>query len=179
VRRPDGLTHLATQAIELLQELRSAFQPDPPLEWQGLNKHCAHCEFEADCRSRAAESDDLSLLTSLTPGEAQKQKERGIFTVTQLSYSFRPRSVAGRRTKPPFKHNAALQALAIRERKIYVAHRPELPTTTTSAFLDIEGVPDADFYYLVGLRIWRRCFMYSIRLGKARSWSPRWTDSRA
>lgn len=153
LRRPDRLTRVATQAAELLASLRLAVRPDSPVKWQGLNKHCADCEFEADCRSKAVESDDLSLLTSLTPGQAQKHKERGIFTVTQLSYTFRPKSVAGRRTKPPFKHNAALQALAIRERKIYVAHRPELPSATTSVFLDVEGVPDADFYYLVGAKL--------------------------
>jgi predicted RecB family nuclease len=153
LRRPDRLTRVATQAAELLDDLRSAIGLDPQLQWQGLNKHCAHCEFEARCHSKAAESDDLSLLTSITPGQAQKQRERGIFTITQLSYTFRPKSVAGQRTKPPFKHNATLQALAIRERKVYVAHRPELPSATTNVFLDIEGVPDADFYYLVGAKV--------------------------
>jgi predicted RecB family nuclease len=43
--------------------------------------------------------------------------------------------------------------LAIREKKIHIAGRPELKIEGTPVFFDVEGVPDRDFYYLVGLRI--------------------------
>src|SRR5205807_3556332 len=64
-----------------------------------LNKHCPVCEFRARCRQAASEKDDLSLLAGLSEKERKKQHDKGIFTVTQLSYTFRPRR------KP--KHTAA------------------------------------------------------------------------
>jgi hypothetical protein len=51
------------------------------------------------------------------------------------------------------KHCYSLQAMALRTETIYVAKRPELPITKPYLFLDIEGIPDKDFYYLVGLLV--------------------------
>src|SRR5437868_2992248 len=45
------------------------------------------------------------------------------------------------------------QALAIRERKIHIVGSPELKLQGTPVYLDVEGLPDRDFYYLIGLRI--------------------------
>jgi hypothetical protein len=43
-----------------------------------------------------------------------------------------------------------LQALAIREKTVYIHGTPELPKRQSSVYLDIEGLPDRDFYYLIG-----------------------------
>ena len=56
-----------------------------------LIRHCAECEFQARCRKIAIEKDDLSLLAGMSAKERQKLHSKGIFTVTQLSYTFRPR----------------------------------------------------------------------------------------
>jgi len=56
-----------------------------------LNRHCAECEFQARCRKIAIDKDDLSLLAGMSAKERQKLRSKGIFTVTQLSYTFRPR----------------------------------------------------------------------------------------
>jgi predicted RecB family nuclease len=56
-----------------------------------LNRHCAECEFQARCRQKAIEKDDLSLLSSMSEKERKKLRSKGIFTVTQISYTFRPR----------------------------------------------------------------------------------------
>jgi predicted RecB family nuclease len=37
-----------------------------------LNRHCAECEFQARCRQKAVEKDDLSLLSSMTEKERRK-----------------------------------------------------------------------------------------------------------
>jgi hypothetical protein len=120
----------------------------PPLL---LNRHCAECEFRRTCREAAAEKDDLSLLRGLSPREIAVLNRRGIFTVTQFSYTFRPgrmkRAAGARRVK----HDHSLQALAIRERKIYVCRRPQLADCRVRVYLDVEGLPDRDFYYLIGL----------------------------
>jgi hypothetical protein len=103
----------------------------PPLI---LNKHCTECEFQAQCRQTAIEK------------ERKKQHNKGIFTVTQLSYTFRPRRKPRRHASKPEKYHHALKALAIREGKIHIAGRPALNVTGTPVYPDVEGDPDRGFY---------------------------------
>jgi hypothetical protein len=44
-----------------------------------------------------------------------------------------------------------LQALAIRDKRVYVFGTPELPDCPVCIYLDVEGDPEADFIYLIGL----------------------------
>ncbi len=122
----------------------------PPLI---LNKHCAECEFRGRCQVAAIEKDELTLLQSMSEKERKRQHDKGIFTVTQLSYTFRPRRKPKRSVSKPDKYSHSLRALAIRERKIHIAGRPELIVKGTPVYLDVEGIPDWDFYYLIGLRV--------------------------
>ena len=133
----------------------------PPLV---LNKHCAVCDFQARCRGLAIERDDLSLLNSMTAKERVKSNAKGIFTITQLSYGYRPRR--RRRTQPDTKsskksakcdaptarNDHKLKAMAIKKNQIHVVGGPSLDFEGIPTFLDVEGMPDRDFYYLVGLR---------------------------
>ena len=118
-----------------------------------LNRHCPECEFQARCRKIAVEKDDLSLLASMSAKERQKLRSKGIFTVTQLSYTFRPRRRPKRLRGKREKYHHSLKALAIREKKIHIVGSPELKMEGTPVYLDVEGLPDSDFYYLIGLRI--------------------------
>ena len=123
----------------------------PPLI---LNKHCPVCEFRSRCREVALEKDDLSLLANMTAKERKTQNDKGIFTVAQLSYTFRPRRRRRFKSSQATKHEPALKALAIRKRRIHVVGTPNFSVPEGAVYLDVEGVPDRDFYYLVGLR-WR------------------------
>jgi predicted RecB family nuclease len=125
--------------------------PSPPSLL--LNPHCAECEFRTRCRQKALESDDLSLLPGMTAKERKRLHDKGIFTVTQLSYTFRPRrrKKSMRNKRENYRH--ALRALAIREKKIHLVGAPEIIIKGTPVYLDVEGLPDRDFYYLVGLRV--------------------------
>jgi predicted RecB family nuclease len=118
-----------------------------------LNRHCAECEFQARCRQKAIEKDDLSLLSSMTEKERKKFNSKGIFTVTQLSYTFRPRRRPKRLAAKREKYHHSLKALAIREKKIHIVGSPELKIEGTPVYLDVEGLPDRDFYYLIGIRV--------------------------
>jgi predicted flap endonuclease-1-like 5' DNA nuclease len=118
-----------------------------------LNRHCPECEFRDRCRQKAIEADDLSLLAGMSAKERQKLRSKGIFTVTQLSYTFRPRRRPKRLRDKREKYHHALKALAIREKKIHIVGSPELKVEGTPVYLDVEGLPDRDFYYLIGLRI--------------------------
>jgi len=118
-----------------------------------LNRHCPECEFQDRCRKQAVEKDDLSLLTHLPDKDRVRLKSKGIFTVTQLSYTFRPRRRLKRLAGQPEKYHPALKALAIREQKIHVVGTTDLHLDGTMIFLDVEGLPDRDFYYLIGVRL--------------------------
>lgn len=118
-----------------------------------LNRHCAECEFQARCRKIAVEKDDLSLLAGMNSKERQKLRSKGIFTITQLSYTFRPRRRPKKLRDKREKYHHSLKALAIREQKIHIVGTPELKIEGTPVYLDVEGLPDRDFYYLIGLRI--------------------------
>jgi len=96
-----------------------------------LNRHCNVCQFRASCQALAQEKDDLSLLRGLSEKEITKRRKKGVLTVTQLSYTYRPEPRRRKERKTPRKHNHALQALAIRDKKVYVANPPTLPTTAS------------------------------------------------
>src|SRR6185295_770111 len=68
-------------------------------------------------------------------------------------YNFRPRRRPKRLRDKPERYHHSLKALAIREKKIHIVGCPELKIEGTPVFLDVEGLPDRDFYYLIGVRI--------------------------
>ena len=117
-----------------------------------LNKHCSECGYRTKCREQAIASDDLSLLSSMKDKERKKLQDKGIFTIKQLSYTFRPRRRRRASLAAPRKYHHALKALAIREQKVHVAGQPALSIPSTPVFLDVEGIPDQEFYYLIGIR---------------------------
>lgn len=118
-----------------------------------LNRHCAECEYQAQCRQKAIEKDDLSLLAGMSEKERRKFNSKGIFTITQLSYTFRPRRRPKRQRDKREKYHHSLKALAVREKKIHIVGSPAMKIEGTPVYLDVEGLPDLDFYYLIGVRI--------------------------
>jgi predicted RecB family nuclease len=89
----------------------------------------------------------------MTPRLMQKYHRKGIFTINQLSYLFKPRRQRRKRQHKPSVFNTELQALALRTGKIYVHQPPVVPLHDVELFLDIEGVPDHGTYYLIGVII--------------------------
>ena len=118
-----------------------------------LNRHCAACEFQARCYKEALQQDDLSLLSGMKGKERKKLNSRGTFTVKQLSFAFLPRRRPKKLRDKHERYHHSLKALAIREKKLHIAGQPELKIEGTPVFVDVEGIPDRDFYYLIGLRI--------------------------
>lgn len=151
---------------------------NPLREWLGaapaapppviLNKHCPSCQFQALCREKAEKENDLSLLDHVTPKIMQRYHKKGIFTVKQLSYTFKPRRSRKQPKKTTMRHKLELQALAIRTNKIYLQELPALLRHSVELFLDIEGIPDQHRYYLFGLLICKN--------GDC-SYSPFWADT--
>jgi predicted RecB family nuclease len=151
---PTGSTRLLKQARQVLDRLRKQVEStSPPL--MILNSHCPSCEFRDRCQGEAVTRDDLSLMRGMSEKEILAQRKHGIITVTQFACTFRPKSIGLRRSKPLKRHLHALQALAVRDKKVYVVRAPEIPAKTTRVYLDVEGIPDRDFYYLVGVVVER------------------------
>jgi predicted RecB family nuclease len=170
----DGVAHKVALADHyretalVLAEVRKLADRDampPPVI---LNRHCPLCPFRAECLTQAVAADDLSLLDRMTPKAIRRYHKKGIFTVTQLSYLFRPRRLRPRAgASPAFK--LELQALAIRAGKIYLQTPPGVVRKPVEIFLDIEGIPDEQFHYLIGVLVRRgdECLAHSF-----------WADSK-
>ena len=143
------LSRAVHKTVSQAADLLSASSPPDLI----LNRHCPECEFQDRCRKQTTEKNDLSLLPNLTDKDRERFNRKGIFTVIQLSYTFRPRRRIKRLAGHPEKYHHALKALAIREQKIHVVGKPELHIDGTMIFFDVEGLPDRDFYYLIGVRL--------------------------
>ena len=148
----DPLYSGISKAVDRLREWTRQLPSDPPACVMG--KQCQTCEFRDHCQAEAEKSDNLYLLDKMTPKVVAKYQKKGIFTLTQLSYVYRPRRRPKKSLgKIPTPFNVELQALAIREKKIYLHERPTLAQQPVELFLDIEGIPDQDFNYLVGVLV--------------------------
>jgi predicted RecB family nuclease len=157
----DGTSHTmkldprATDLLPLLNALHTwttdAAPEPPPII---LNKHCPLCPFQHACHAQAEQEDNLSLLDGVTARVMRQYEKKGIFTVKQLAYLFKPRKPKKRSRKPPpVTHKVELQALAIREKKIYLQELPMFSRQPVELFVDMEGVPDKGLYYLIGLSV--------------------------
>src|SRR5215469_295227 len=134
------------QIIEAIGATCRGREP-PPLV---LNRHCAVCDFQPRCRGLAVERDDLSLLTAMTGKERAKCNAKGIFTITQLSYGYRPRrrkrakpnaerpAVSTKRATPTPRNDHKLRALAVKKNQIHVLGAPSLKLEGVPTFLDVE-----------------------------------------
>ena len=147
---------LLSKARNVLDAIK-AFAESPTAPTPVLNDHCPTCEYQSRCRGIAIERDDLALLGAITPKERTKFIGKGITTITQLSYGYRPRrrrrpKSTPRRTELQARHDHKLKALALKKGKIHVVGAPVVPSDGDPLFIDVEGAPDRGFYYLVGLR---------------------------
>jgi predicted RecB family nuclease len=149
VRLDAKLYREAEQVLDKARRLQAGGEP-PRLT---LNKHCQVCEFHQSCRKQAEQADDISLLGSVSEKELKRYNSKGIFTLTQLSCTFRPRKRAKRVKRSGYNRYPALQALAIREKKVHVYGTPDIPRKPVQVFLDAEGSEDGGFVYLLGVLV--------------------------
>jgi len=98
--------------------------------WSGrtapqLNRHCAICQYRTLCKNSAVATDDLSLISSISPKRAAQILRISIQTITQLSYTYRPkrkrRQHCNTKTSNPFltnKNDVRYELLAIQKNQI-------------------------------------------------------------
>jgi predicted RecB family nuclease len=144
------LPNLIKETNQIIAEIHKTLNKEKPPPTR-LNNHCERCEFKKFCYHKAKAEDDLSLLKGLKEKEIVKLNSKGIFTVKQLSYTFRPRRQIKKRRRKAKTHLHSLKALAIRENKVFIYEKREIPNDKTRIYLDVEGDPDRNLYYLIGL----------------------------
>ena len=119
-----------------------------------LNKHCVYCEFQHVCKPIAENQDSISLLGGISAKEIIRYEQKGIFTIKQLSFLFRPRKRGKSGKSPPIVHKYELQALALRTGNIYLyGEQSPISKNDTEIFFDFEVLPENNFHYLIGLII--------------------------
>ncbi|MCP5274255.1 MAG: TM0106 family RecB-like putative nuclease [Burkholderiales bacterium] len=137
--------------INVLQEWITQNSDSPTIT---LNKHCPYCEFQHVCSEAALQGDNLSLLGGISKKQIGKFEKKGIFTIKQLSFLYRPRKRNRRTSTERLVHKYELQALALRTGNIYIQNNSsEFPKHDIEIFIDFEYLPEEDFFYLFGLVI--------------------------
>jgi predicted RecB family nuclease len=139
------------QAEQMLRDLQQLRDGGPPRLL--LNDHCTQCEFRRQCHGRAVREESLSLLRGMSEPEIRRHNDKGIFTVRQLSYTFRHRRRNRRARSQASPRSFALQALAIRANQVHVHGSFAVPAAPASLYRDIEGLPDRGSYDLIGLLV--------------------------
>jgi predicted RecB family nuclease len=141
-----------TKYIPIIKLLQGWLKTTPTLPAVYLNKHCPYCEFQKTCKEIAIKEDSLSLLGSISIKQIKNFEKKGIFTIKQLSYLYRPRKRGKRTRHEHVSHKYELQALALRTSNIYIQDKPlEIPTHDIEIFIDLECLPDENLYYLFGV----------------------------
>jgi predicted RecB family nuclease len=163
-------------AERLLRDVQQLRDAEPPR--LVLNDHCQVCEFRRRCHEQAVREDSLSLLRGPGEKEVNGYARKGILTLTQLAHTFRPRRRGKRAVRRTSHRYHALQALAVRDRRVYLFGAPELPDAPVRVYLDVEGLPDERFVYLIGMTVVRGESEEPTPSGPtARIGSRRWSSS--
>ncbi|MCH7725365.1 MAG: TM0106 family RecB-like putative nuclease [Planctomycetes bacterium] len=145
VRLDSYYQDLSSSLTQFEESTADSLKAPPP-----LNAHCDVCEFRKVCRVAASEADHLCLLRGMTAKEIQRHNSKGIFTVNQLSYTFRSRRPRKRSKNTSRPRSFALQAMALREQRVFIHGDVSLPDAAVRVYLDIEGNSDRKAVYLVG-----------------------------
>ena len=132
----------------LLEETKQVQSGEPPRLL--LTDHCQVCEFRQRCHRQPVQQDNLSLLRGVGEKEIKSSARKGITTMTQLALTFRPRR-NGKRPERRCNRYHALEAIAIRDKRIYVFGTPELRSSLVQIYVDTEGNPEDGAVYLIGM----------------------------
>jgi predicted RecB family nuclease len=146
-----GLYPAVEAIVKALREWETLSLSDVPA--LVLNQHCQTCPFHTACLREAKQHDNLTLLERMTAKAVEKYRKRGILTVSQLSYAYRPRRHRKKHAASLHSFSLELQALAIRTERIYLHEPPSIPKGNVQLFIDIEGLPDQHTDYLIGVDV--------------------------
>ncbi|UUO21847.1 TM0106 family RecB-like putative nuclease [Colwellia sp. M166] len=145
------IQHKVDIHLPIIEELEHWKHSKPEIPAVILNKHCCICPFEKECLESVKKNDSINLLANMTKKVIRKFESKGIFTIKQLSYLYKPRRRSRFLGDKKPTHQYELQALALRTKKIYTDNLKELQGADTEIFIDVESMPDDKFHYLIGI----------------------------
>lgn len=116
-------------------------------------KHCNKCGNWEICKDILIERDDLSLLGNISSKEITNYNNKGIFTINQLSFAFRPTKSKMKATNRNRRFQYGLRALALREKKTIIQNIPDFHEKKCLIYFDFESIPEKKFIYLIGLLV--------------------------
>lgn len=138
----------ASKQRKILETQLLITKEEPPTFYQ--NKHCPECKYRTSCITKLKERDCISLLGNISYKVISKYNKKGIFSVLQLSHTFRPRRRSSRKPTMATTYLWELKALAIREQKTYVMYLPEVQNLNSCIYIDFEGTQDNSVYLIGG-----------------------------
>ena len=139
--------------LPVLNKLNRWIKCDPAAPSISFTKHCSVCQFERQCLAAAKIDDSICLLSNMPVTVRKKYESKGIFTINQLSYLYKPRRRSKKLGERKPIHQYELQALALRTNNIYTSELLKVETEDVEIYVDIESVPDQQFHYLIGVLI--------------------------
>ena len=174
---------LYRQAEQVLDEVKR-FKAGGDSPRMILNKHCKVCEFRQRCRKPAEQADDISLLETVGDKELRKLNRKGIFTLTQLSCTFRPRKRGKRVKRKSYNYYPALHAWPSARRRFTSMERRTCPgsrfrySSTRRALTVVSCICWASSLSRATLR---RCTLsgQTVSTRRQRRSTPSWTCWRA
>ena len=125
----------------LLREVKEMASAESPPRLI-LNDHCQVCEFRQRCHDQAVQEDNISLLRGMGEKEVKSFARKGILTVTQLAHTFRPRRRGKRAPPKSNRRYHALQALALRDKRVYVFGTPQIPDVPCTSTWTSRATPN-------------------------------------
>ncbi|MDX2271584.1 MAG: TM0106 family RecB-like putative nuclease [Cyanobacteriota bacterium] len=146
-----NLRRRLAQVIVLLQELWAALQSaELPLVYMARSR-CGLCSWRHHCRHLAVTRDPLTLLPGVTGSRYPLLRAAGISSVSDLA-SAKVRSLGA---LEGMGHKVAQQLIrqaqaTLRQEAIWL-HPPQLPQANVELYFDVEGDPQQDVAYLLGV----------------------------
>ena len=143
---------LLDEARGVIREIEARSRDKGVVPQLVLNQHCVAREFRKRCREVAvARTTTSACSAACPPRKSPGLNGKGIFSIAQYSHTFRPRrrkqkaESGGPPAGPPAPGVGHPGGHGLRRERAGPAAGP------VHAYLDVEGLPDRGFHYLIGL----------------------------
>ena len=117
-----------------------------------LNRHCTECIFQERCRSQAVERDDLVCSRRCRTRSERSSITRAFSRLRSFPTYFAPGAATQTPSRATREVSSRPQGASHPRKKVHVVDVSPFSITGTPVFIDVESLPDRDFYYLIGLR---------------------------
>ena len=133
-----------------------------------ISSVCKECEWREVCMPLAEASQDASLLPGVQRRSWKVMQARGLGTLAAVAAASLDELLAIPYLGEKKAKLLPLQAQALLSNEMLILQHPQLPTSPTEIYFDVESVPTLDLFYLLGTIIQQgdqREFVYDLATG--------------